>query len=158
MINNIIKLFYSEVVKTKMKNMPSESYELRECCKKIRNVTLKIDSFLFRGLKILLALFILYLAFHVKLYLGIGVLLVEVVYLVYKVSYEKQVKKAIENVKNNIEMSAENLINEEGKKGISLLITLLVISLITGFNYYIGISFIIVFIYTAKNLYMGFRQ
>ena len=158
MINNIIKLFYSEVVKTKMKNMPSESYELREGCKKIRNVTLKIDNFLFRGLKILLALFILYLAFHVQLFLGIGVLLVEVVYLVYKVSYEKQVKKAIENVKNNIEMSAENLINEEGKKGISLLITLLVISLITGFNYYIGISFIIVFIYTAKNLYMGFRQ
>ena len=65
MINNIIKLFYSEVVKTKMKNMPSESYELREGCKKIRNVTLKIDSFLFRGLKILLALFILYLAFYV---------------------------------------------------------------------------------------------
>ena len=30
MINNIIKLFYSEVVKTKMNNMPNEDYELRD--------------------------------------------------------------------------------------------------------------------------------
>ena len=158
MINSIIKLFYSEVVKTKMSNMPSDDYELRSGCKKIRNVTLKIDSFLLKGLKIILGLFILYLSFHVKLLLGIGVLLVEIIYLVYKVSYEKKVKEAIENVKNNIEISADQFINENSKKGINLLITLLVISLLTGFNYFIGVSFIIVFIYTARNLYQGFKQ
>ena len=64
MINSIIKLFYSEVVKTKMSNMPNKNYELRNGCKKVRNVTLKIDSFLFKGLKIILALFILYLSFN----------------------------------------------------------------------------------------------
>ena len=153
MINNIIKLFYSEVVKTKMSNMPNEDYELRDGCKKFRKITLKIDSYLFKGLKIILALFILYLSFHVKIYLGIGVLLVEGIYLVYKVSYEKQVKAAIENVKNNIETSADHIVNENGKRGINLLITLLIISVITGFNYFIGISFIIVFIYTARNIY-----
>ena len=158
MINNIIKLFYSEVVKTKMSNMPNEDYELRDGCKKFRKITLKIDSYLFKGLKIILALFIHYLSFHVKIYLGIGVLLVEGIYLVYKVSYEKQVKAAIENVKNNIETSADHIVNENGKRGINLLITLLIISVITGFNYFIGISFIIVFIYTARNIYECFKQ
>lgn len=158
MINSIIKLFYSEVVKTKMSNMPNEDYELRKGCKQFRNITLKIDSYLFKGLKIILALFILYLSFNVKMLLGVGVLLVEVTYLVYKVSYEKQVKEAIVNVKNNIEISTNNLINENGKRGINLLITLLIISLLTGFNYFIGISFVIVFIYTIRNIYEGFRQ
>ena len=158
MINNIIKLFYSEVVKTKMSNMPNEDYELRDGCKKFRKITLKIDSYLFKGLKIILALFILYLSFHVKIYLGIGVLLVEGIYLVYKVSYEKQVKAAIENVKNNIETSADHIVNENGKRGINLFITLLIISVITVFNYFIGISFIIVFIYTARNIYECFKQ
>lgn len=158
MINSIIKLFYSEVVKTKMSNMPNTDYELRDGCKKFRNITLKIDSYLLKGLKIILALFILYLSFHVKILLGIAVLSVEVIYLIYKVSYEKQVKEAIENVKNNIEISADNIINENGKKGINLLITLIIISLITGFNYFIGISFIIVFVYTARNIYETFRQ
>jgi len=158
MINNIIKLFYSEVVKTKMSNMPNKDYELRKGCKEFRNITLKIDSYLFKGLKIILALFILYLSFNVRMLLGVGVLLVEVTYLVYKVSYEKQVKEAIENVKNNIEISANNFINENGKRGINLLITLLIISLLTGFNYFIGISFIIVFIYTIRNIYDGFKE
>ncbi|UPA31364.1 hypothetical protein L0P85_04305 [Terrisporobacter glycolicus] len=158
MINSIIKLFYSEVVKTKMSNMPNKDYELRKGCKEFRNITLKIDSYLFKGLKIILALFILYLSFSVKILLGVGVLLVEVTYLVYKVSYEKQVREAIKNVKNNIEISANNFINENGKRGINLLITLIIISLLTGFNYFIGISFIIVFIYTVRNIYEGFKQ
>ena len=57
MINNIIKLFYSEVVKTKMSNMPNEDYELRDGCKKFRKITLKIDSYLFKGLKIIFSSF-----------------------------------------------------------------------------------------------------
>ena len=64
----------------------------------------------------------------------------------------------MENVKNNIEISANHFINENSKRGINLLITLLIISVITGFNYFIGISFLIVFVYTAKNLYEGFKQ
>lgn len=158
MINSIIKLFYSEVVKTKMRNMPNKDYELRKGCKEFRNITLKIDSYLLKGLKIILAMFILYLSFHIRTFIGVGVLLVEITYLIYKLSYEKQVKETIKNVKNNIEICADELINENSKKGINLLVTLLIISLLTGFNYFIGISFIIVFIYTARNIYEGFRQ
>ena len=158
MINNIIKLFYSEVVKTKMSNMPNEDYELRGGFKELHNVTLKIDSVFFKGIKILLALFILYLAFNAKLYLGIGVLLIEVIYLVYKKNYEKRIKEAIENVKNNIVISKKQIINEESKKCINLLITLLVISIFTGFNYIIALSFLLVFLYTAKNLYISNKE
>ena len=158
MINNIIKLFYSEVVKTKMSNMPNEDYELRGGFKELHNVTLKIDSVFFKGIKILLALFILYLAFNAKLYLGIGVLLIEVIYLVYKKNYEKRIKEAIENVKNNIEISKKQIINEESKKCINLLITLLVISIFTGFNYIIALSFLLVYLYTAKNLYISNKE
>ena len=158
MINNIIKLFYSEVVKTKMSNMPNEDYELRGGFKELHNVTLKIDSVFFKGIKILLALFILYLAFNAKLYLGIGVLLIEVIYLVYKKNYEKRIKESIENVKNNIEISKKQIINEESKKCINLLITLLVISIFTGFNYIIALSFLLVFLYTAKNLYISNKE
>lgn len=158
MINNLIKLFYSEVVKTKMSKLPNKEYELREGCKEFQNITLKIDSIFFKSIKVLLSIFILYLSFQVKILLGIGVLLVEVAYLLYKVSYEKQVKDIIKNAKNNIEISADNLIDESVKKGINLLITLLVISLLTGFNYFIGVSFVIVFIYTARSLYVVFRE
>jgi len=44
MINGLIKLFYSEIVKTNMRNMNSNGYEVRDECKEIRNITLKIDS------------------------------------------------------------------------------------------------------------------
>ena len=158
MINSIIKLFYSEVVKTKIRNMPNKDYELREGCKEFRNITLKIDSYLLKILKIILAFLILYLSFNIRILLGVGVLMIEITYFIYKVSYEKQIKEVIGNVKDNIEISADKLINENAKKGISLLITLIIISLLTEFNYFIGISFVIVFIYTIRNLYEGFRQ
>lgn len=155
MINNLIKLFYSDVVKTQINNMPSSDYELKNGFKQLHNITLKIDSIFFKSIKILIALFILYLSFNIKLLLGIGVLCIEIVYLAYKMSYEKQVKKAIENVKNNIEVTKSQFINENSKKGINLLITLLIISLLTGFNYIICISFIMVFIFTLKSIYIS---
>ena len=52
----------------------------------------------------------------------------------------------------------EDRINEESKKCINLLITLLVISIFTGFNYIIALSFLLVFLYTAKNLYISNKE
>ena len=157
-IYNMIKLFYSEVVKTKMGNMPNEEYELRNGFQELHNVTLKVDSVILKGIKLLMAVFILYVAFNTRIFIGVGVLLIEGIYIFYKKNYEKKVKIAIENVKNNMEISKEQLINEDGKKGINLLITLLVISIFTGFNYIIAISFILVFLYTAKNLYIAYKE
>ena len=44
MINGIIKLFYSEVVKTNMKKMPNGEYSLKDEYIEIKNLTLYIDS------------------------------------------------------------------------------------------------------------------
>ena len=40
MINGIIKLFYTEVVKTKMKNLPSEQYKIKDQFKKVQEVSI----------------------------------------------------------------------------------------------------------------------
>ncbi len=82
MINGIIKLFYSEVVKTKMKQMPSSQYEIRDEFKDIHSMTLKVDSALFKALKYILGAMILVLALNINLLLGIGILLIEILYIV----------------------------------------------------------------------------
>ena len=51
MINGIIKLFYSEVVKTNMKKMPIGEYSLKDEYKEIKNLTLKIDSLMIKIIK-----------------------------------------------------------------------------------------------------------
>ena len=92
MINGIIKLFYSEVVKTKMRNLPSSEYRLRDECKDIQNITLKIDSVFFKALKFILGVLILFFAFNMKFILGIEVLLLEITYVVYKRNLEVRIK------------------------------------------------------------------
>lgn len=153
MINGIIKLFYSEVVKTKMKSMPSQGYTLREECKELKNITLKIDSLLFKGIKLIIGLAVLLIAFNINLMCGIGILLVEIAYVVYKRSVEKQVKERIYDIKNNIETTSIDIISERGKSGINVLIILLVIGLLTSFNWAIVLSFITVFMFTMKDIY-----
>lgn len=157
MINGIIKLFYCEVVKTKMKSMPSNEYKLREECEEFRNITLKIDSILFKAIKLILSIIILYIAFNISFILALGTLLVEIAYLIYKIKLEKQVRTSIKNIKNNIEIPNINKINEKGKSGINVLITLLLIGFITGFNLIIMLSFVVVFVFTINNIYSNIK-
>lgn len=152
MINGIIKLFYSEVVKTKMKNLPSSEYQLRDECKDIQNITLKIDSLFFKALKFILGLFILIFAFNIKVILGIEVLLLELAYIVYKRNLEIQVKEQIENIKNSIEVTSVNLLDDRGKSGINVLISLIIMGILSGFNYILVLSFLIVFLFTIKHI------
>ncbi|WP_195250773.1 hypothetical protein [Romboutsia sp. 1001713B170207_170306_H8] len=152
MINGIIKLFYSEVVKTKIKNLPSSEYQLRDECKDIQNITLKIDSIFFKGLKFIFGLFILIFAFNIKIILGIEVLLLELAYIVYKRNLEIQVKEQIENIKNSIEVTSVNLLDERGKSGINVLISLLIVGVLSGFNYILVLSFLAVFLFTIKHI------
>ena len=56
MINGIIKLFYSEVVKTKIKNMQNNEYKFREEYEDIRNITLKVDSLFFKTIKFIVGI------------------------------------------------------------------------------------------------------
>ena len=152
MINGIIKLFYSEVVKTKMRNLPSSEYELKEEYKDIQNITLKIDSVFFKGLKLILGVFILAMAFKMKFILGVEVLLLEITYFIYKRNLESRVKDSIENIRNSIEITATNILDEKGKSGINILASLIIIGILTGFNYIIVISFLTVFLFTIKHI------
>ena len=157
MINGIIKLFYSEIVKTKMKSMPSSDYTYREECREIRNMTLKLDSVFLKITKLLLAIIILYISFNIEILFGMGMLLVELTYLIYKIKLEAQVRESIENIKNNIEMPKISTIDERGKSGLNVLVTLLIIGLLTGFNAIIIATFIIVFIFTINSIYSNIK-
>ena len=152
MINGIIRLFYSEIVKTKIKNLPSSEYELRKEGKDIQNITLRIDSVFFKALKIIIGIFALIVAFDIKIILGIEVLLLEVAYFFYKRKLEVNVKEHIENMKNSIEITRENILDDRGKSGINALIILIIIGVLTGFNTILVISFLTVFLFTIKHI------
>ena len=97
------------------------------------------------------------ISFEINIKFAIGVLLIEVAYLLYKFKLESQVLEAISDIKNNIELPSIDVISERGKSGINALIMLLLIGLITNFNWSIVISFIVVFIFTIKDIYSNIK-
>lgn len=157
MINGIIKLFYSEVVKTNMRKMPNGEYSLKDEYKEIRNLTLKIDSLALKALKFILGVAILILAFEINTILGIGVFLIEFLYIIYKRNLEQQILDSIENIKSNVEIPTLDILTERGKSGINILIMLLILGIITKFNWSIVVSFILVFLFTMKDIYSNIK-
>lgn len=157
MINGLIKLFYSEIVKTNIKKMPSGEYALKEQYKEIKNLTVKIDSLALKSIKLILCMMILILSFEINTILGIGVFLIEFLYIIYKRSLEKQILDKIENLKKNIEIPTLDILTEKGKSGINTLIILLILGIITNFNWSIVLSFIVVFLFTIKDIYSNIK-
>ncbi len=157
MINGIIKLFYSEVVKTNIKKMPNGEYSLKDEYKEIKNFTLKIDSLVFKTIKFMIGIIILILAFEINTILGIGLFLIEFLYIIYKRNLEQQILDSIKNLKDNVEMTTLDVLTDRGKSGINILITLLILGLITNFNCSIVISFIVVFLFTMKDIYSNIK-
>ena len=82
MINGLIKLFYSEIVKTKMKSMNSNGYDVRDEYKGIRDITLKIDSVFYKMLKLALGCIVVLLAYSINKILSVGVVLVGIIYII----------------------------------------------------------------------------
>lgn len=158
MINGIIKLFYTEIVKNKMKNLPKEEYELNDQFKKIQNVSFKIDRIMFIVLKIFIALSILLVSFRQSVYLGIGMFFVELSYIFYKRTFKTKVKSEINNIKTNIHNNRENILKQNGKKNISFLISILLLGVITGFSKVLVACFFIIFIVTIKDIYINYRD
>ena len=157
MISGIIKLFYSEVVKTNIKKMPNGEYSLKDEYKEIKNFTLKIDSLVFKTIKFMIGIIILILAFEINTILGIGLFLIEFLYIIYKRNLEQQILDSIKNLKDNVEMTTLDVLTDRGKSGINILITLLILGLITNFNCSIVISFIVVFLFTMKDIYSNIK-
>ena len=157
MINGLIKLFYSEIVKTNIKKMPSGKYALKDNVKIIENVTVKIDSLALKFIKLILCMMILILSFEINTILGIGVFLIEFLYIIYKRNLEKQILDKIENLKKNREIPTLDILTEKGKSGINTLIILLILGIITNFNWSIVLSFIVVFLFTIKDIYSNIK-
>ena len=158
MINGIIKLFYTEVVKSKINSLPREEYEINDQFKKIQNVSCKIDSIIFIALKIFIALFILVVSFRQSVYLGIGMFFVELSYIFYKRTFKTKVKSEINNIKTNIHNNRENILKQNGKKNVSFLISILLLGVITGFSKVLIACFFIIFIVTIKDIYINYRD
>ena len=146
MINGIIKLFYSEVVKANIKKMPSGEYSLKDEYKEIKNLTLKIDSLAIKLIKFMIGIIALILAFEINPILGIGLFLIEFLYVIYKKNLEQQILESINHLKDNIEIPKLDILTEKGKSGINILITLLILGIITNFNWPIVLPFISSFI------------
>lgn len=158
MINGIMKLFYTEVVKNKMSKLPNGEYEVNDKFKKVQGISIKIDKALFLLFKILIALVILYVAYKINIYFGIGVLLIEIMYLFYKRSLKKKVVFEIENIKNNINTNGEQILRQKGKKDISFLVSIALIGVITRFNWIIILSFCIVLGVTIRDIYLNYKS
>lgn len=158
MINGIMKLFYTEVVKSKISKLPNEQYEINSKFKKVQEISAKIDTILLYGLKILIAVAILLVSYKINIYFAIGMFLVEISYLFYKKSLKTKVEFEIKNIKNNIQENQEQLLKEKGKKDISCLISILLLGLITHFNIVIIISFCLVFGMTIKDIYLNYKN
>jgi len=157
MINGIIKLFYSEVVKANIKKMPSGEYSLKDEYKEIKNLTLKIDSLAIKLIKFMIGIIALILAFEINPILGIGLFLIEFLYVIYKKNLEQQILDSINHLKDNIEIPKLDILTEKGKSGINILITLLILGIITNFNWPIVVSFIVVFLFTIKDIYSNIK-
>ena len=157
MINGIIKLFYSEVVKTNIKKMPIGEYSLKDEYKEIKNLTLKIDSLMLKIIKFMVGIITIILAFEINTILGIGLFLIEILYVIYKRNLEQQILENIKNLKDNVEMTTLGILTDRGKSGINILITLLILGIITNFNWSIVISFIVVFLFTIKDIYSNIK-
>ncbi|MDR0880025.1 MAG: hypothetical protein LBN09_04885 [Clostridioides sp.] len=152
MVDGLIKLFYSEIVKAKMGNMNTGEYELNRGGREIRNITLKIDSVFLKTIKIALILLFFFTAFRVNRVLALGVLLVSGFYLFYKQKLEVETKKYIAGIKDRDSVEKILVIKEKAKVGMNSLLTLLFIGVIMGFNWVIVISFVIVFVFTVKKI------
>ena len=132
-------------------------YSLKDEYKEIKNLTLKIDSLALNIIKLIIVMITLILAFEINTLLGIGLFLIEFLYIIYKRNLEQQILESIKHLKDNVEMTTLDVLTERGKSGINILITLLILGLITNFNWSIVISFIVVFLFTIKDIYSNIK-
>ena len=108
-------------------------------------------------IKLIIVMITLILAFEINTLLGIGLFLIEFLYIIYKRNLEQQILDSIKHLKDNVEMTTLDVLTERGKSGINILITLLILGLITNFNWSIVISFIVVFLFTIKDIYSNIK-
>lgn len=158
MINGILKLFYTEIVKNKIKDLPKDEYEIKDGFKKVQYISCKVDSISFKILKCFIVFLILILSLKVNIYFGIVMFFVEFFYIIYKKSFKTKLEKEVINIKNNIKTSSKNVLTENSKRNIPILICILFLGLTFGFTWAIKISLFIVFTYTIQDIYINYKN
>lgn len=162
MINGIIKLFYSEIVKSKMKSMPSKEYDIRDEFKDISNIAMKVDNFFLVAFKLIIGLTIIVISLSINILFGVGSALILILYGVSKLhianQITNQVKDGMENIKINLESSSQSVVTDKIKQKINALVCLLFIGIFSNFNYIIIGCFIIVFMFTIKDIYSNINK
>ena len=162
MVNGIIKLFYSEVVKSKMKSMPSKDYNIRKEFKDISDMAAKIDAFFMIAFKILIFLIVLIISLKINILFGIGLTLILATYgfgkLHISTKLKNQFKYEVKNIKNNFESSNKIVFTDSIKQKINILTCLLFIGLFSDFKYVVIACFIVVFVFTIKDIYSNIKR
>lgn len=69
-----------------------------------------------------------------------------------------QVKDGMENIKINLESSSQSVVTDKIKQKINALVCLLFIGIFSKFNYIIIGCFIIVFMFTIKDIYSNINK
>jgi len=160
MISGLLKLFYSEVVKSRIKDMTKKEYTIKE--HPIQQVSAKVDDVLGRSLKYFTVVVGILIAFNLSVLFGIGSMAILMLYTYYKVFLEENFKENIkENVgviKSNIEGTSQRIVTDNIKPKINALIIILLIGLFTDFNVVSILCFITVFIFTIKDLYSNIKN
>ncbi len=138
--------------------LPKEnSYEIKdeERLNYVREAIFKIDSFFMKVLKVLLAVIIFTLAINYNLILGIGVLMVEGLFLIYYntvqeflIEYVQDVKENVEGVSSKVDFLLEDSISSK----IKLLVALLFIGLFLEFSMVLIICFAVLFLFTVGEI------
>ncbi|MGM9534432.1 MAG: hypothetical protein ACI3VR_04235 [Intestinibacter sp.] len=158
MLNGIIKLFYTEVVKNKINNLPKDQYEINDQFKKIQNIFFKIDTIAFAILKIFTAIFILLICYKINVYFAICAFFIEFAYIFYQKSFKTKAEYEINTIKENINKNKEAILKEKGKRDISFLLSILLIGIFTGFTWVLALSFFVVFTITIRDIYVNFKN
>lgn len=158
MINGIMKLFYKEIIKTKISKLPNEQYQINNQLKKIQQFSNKIDKLLLVVLKTLIMISMVLISSKLNIYLAFSVFLFEMIYLFYKKSLKYKIKTNMSNFKINIKASQDSLLQETDKKNISFLISILILGLITKFNIIIFLCICLIFTITIKNIYINYKK
>ena len=157
MINGIIKLFYAEVVKSKINKLPNCEYSIRDECKDINNFTLKVDSVLTKILSVLGLLLLFYFSYNINKSLGITILVTYILVYIYKYILKNKIINCITDIKSNIDINNKRIFNEKVKSGINILSIILITGFISEFNWVLFICFVIVFLFTIKNIYSNMK-
>jgi hypothetical protein len=160
MISGLLKLFYSEIVKSRIKDLTKKEYEIKQ--QPIGEVSAKVDNILGKALKYFATVVGILIAFNFNIFFGLGAMVILMLYTYYKVfledNFKDNIKENMGNIKSNIEGTSQKIVTDNIKPKLNALTIILLIGLFTDFNIVCILSFLTVFVFTIKDLYSNIKN